>query len=129
MKICDVTQFYSPRSGGVRRYLMEKRKFVVECTQDDHYLIVPGAVTERIDEGRLHCITIASPRIDRTSRYRILFNTRAIREFIQDIRPDVIGGWRPVSSGLGLDSVGEGNGHPGLRFLPFAFPRGLSAHG
>ena len=27
MKVCDLTQFYSPLSGGVKRYLEEKRNY------------------------------------------------------------------------------------------------------
>lgn len=67
MKLCDVTQFYSPKSGGVRRYLMEKRRYVLDHTDDEHHLIIPGDKTEYIQEGRLHTFTVASPRVDRTS--------------------------------------------------------------
>ena len=42
MKICDVTQFYSPVSGGVKRYISEKRRYVLANTRDEHHLIVPG---------------------------------------------------------------------------------------
>src|SRR5437762_1688532 len=43
MKICDLTQFYSPVSGGVKRYLHEKIDYVQNCTASDkHVLVVPG---------------------------------------------------------------------------------------
>ncbi len=94
MKICDVTQFYSPVSGGVKRYLSEKRRHVVEHTADEHHLIVPGAATRYEREGRLHLHTIHSPRLDffsrYPSRYRLILNTRLVLDLLDDIRPDVI---------------------------------------
>jgi alpha-1,6-mannosyltransferase len=90
MIICDVTQFYSPFGGGVRRYLTEKRRFVTEQTNDEHVLIVPGATNSYLREGRLHTYTIASPPISRTSRYRALLNQSALRQLLQHVRPDVI---------------------------------------
>ncbi|HSI82861.1 MAG: glycosyltransferase [Candidatus Methylacidiphilales bacterium] len=92
MKICDVTQFYSPVSGGVKRYLHEKRAYILAHTKDEHYLIVPGPETLHTVEGdgRLHTITIRSPRLDRTSRYRLLISTGTVRHMLEDIRPDII---------------------------------------
>ncbi|HEY0257682.1 MAG TPA: glycosyltransferase [Candidatus Methylacidiphilales bacterium] len=94
MKICDVTQFYSPVSGGVKRYISEKRRHVVEQTRDEHHLIVPGNATRYEREGRLHLHTIRSPRLDffsrYPSRYRLILNTRLVLDLLDDIRPDVI---------------------------------------
>lgn len=90
MKICDLTQFYSPVSGGVKRYITEKRRYLEEHTNDEHYLIVPGETTRHEIKGRLHTLTIQSMRLDRTSRYRLLLNTRLVRDLLDEIRPDVI---------------------------------------
>jgi alpha-1,6-mannosyltransferase len=94
VKICDVTQFYSPVSGGVKRYISEKRRHVVEQTRDEHHLIVPGNATRYEREGRLHLHTIRSPRLDffsrYPSRYRLILNTRLVLDLLDDIRPDVI---------------------------------------
>jgi alpha-1,6-mannosyltransferase len=94
VKICDVTQFYSPVSGGVKRYLSEKRRHVVEHTLDEHHLIVPGPETRYERDGRLHLHTIRSPRLDffsrYPSRYRLILNTRLVMDILDDIRPDVI---------------------------------------
>ena len=94
MKICDVTQFYSPVSGGVKRYISEKRRHVVEHTLDEHHLIVPGPHNRYEREGRLHLHTIHSPRLDffsrYPSRYRLILNTRLVLDMIDDIRPDII---------------------------------------
>ncbi len=94
MKVCDVTQFYSPVSGGVKRYISEKRRYVVEHTHDEHHLIIPGSETRYERDGRLHLHTIRSPRLDffsrYPSRYRLILNTRLVLDLLDDIRPDVI---------------------------------------
>jgi alpha-1,6-mannosyltransferase len=94
VKVCDVTQFYSPVSGGVKRYISEKRRYVVEHTHDEHHLIIPGSETRYQREGRLHLHTIRSPRLDffsrYPSRYRLILNTRLVLDLLDDIRPDVI---------------------------------------
>jgi alpha-1,6-mannosyltransferase len=94
VKICDVTQFYSPVSGGVKRYISEKRLHVVEQTRDEHHLIIPGSETRYERNGRLHLHTIRSPRLDffsrYPSRYRLILNTKLVLDLLDDIRPDVI---------------------------------------
>ena len=94
MKICDVTQFYSPVSGGVKRYISEKRLHVVEHTRDEHHLIIPGRETRYEREGRLHLHSIRSPRLDffsrYPSRYRLILNTKLVLDLLDDIRPDII---------------------------------------
>jgi len=94
VKVCDVTQFYSPVSGGVKRYISEKRRYVLEHTHDEHHLIIPGPNTRYERDGRLHLHTIRSPRLDffsrYPSRYRLILNTRLVLDILDDIRPDVI---------------------------------------
>jgi alpha-1,6-mannosyltransferase len=94
MKVCDVTQFYSPVSGGVKRYISEKRRYVVEHTRDEHHLIIPGPVTRHEREGRLHLHTIRSPRLDffsrYPSRYRLILSPRQVLDLLDHIRPDII---------------------------------------
>lgn len=110
MKICDATQFFSEVGGGVRRYLTEKRRHILEHTDDEHVLLVPGARTEVVREGRLTTCTVASPRINRTSRYRILFNLSQAAEFIRQEKPDIIEsgdpyhlGWKVIDTGRSMD--------------------------
>jgi alpha-1,6-mannosyltransferase len=94
VKICDVTQFYSPVSGGVKRYISEKRQHVLQHTRDEHHLIIPGGESRYTREGRLHLHTIRSPRLDffsrYPSRYRLILNTKIVLGLLDDIRPDII---------------------------------------
>ncbi len=49
LKICDLTQFYSPLSGGVKRYVHEKIAYIQKYTPtDEHILVIPGAKTETV---------------------------------------------------------------------------------
>ncbi|NJK92918.1 MAG: glycosyltransferase family 1 protein [Blastochloris sp.] len=102
MKICDATQFYSEVGGGVRRYLTEKRQYILDHTEDEHVLIVPGARTEVRREGRLTTCTVASPRINASSRYRILFNVHAAKEMVFQEKPDVIESGDPYHLGWAM---------------------------
>jgi alpha-1,6-mannosyltransferase len=110
MRICDLTQFYSPFSGGVKRYVHEKIAYIDEyCPGDEHVLIVPGPQTEMVANGRSRIYTIHSPLLSRTSRYRALLNLRAIEEILERERPDIIESsdpyqiaWKAIASGSAL---------------------------
>lgn len=107
MKICDLTQFYSPLSGGVKRYLQEKIAFMQnERPQDEHVLIVPGEKSECLTNERSRIYTIRSPLVSRRSRYRALIDLRAIDQIIERERPDLIEsadpyqvGWKALQAG------------------------------
>ncbi len=110
MKICDVTQFYSPLSGGVKRYVHEKINYIQDAPDgDEHVLIIPGAKTEMIENRRSRIYSIHSPLLSRTSRYRILFNLRAVESVFERERPDIIESgdpyqvsWKTIASGHAL---------------------------
>jgi alpha-1,6-mannosyltransferase len=111
MKICDVTQFYSPVSGGVKRYLHEKLDYIEKHTpRDQDALIVPGPKNKVDVHGRSRIYSIRSPLISRTGRYRALVNLRAVGEILKRERPDIIEsgdpyqlGWRAVRAGRALN--------------------------
>src|SRR5881275_3564003 len=89
MKICDLTQFYSPVSGGVKRYLHEKIDYVQNCTAiDKHVLVVPGKKTRLRAHGRSRVCTIRSPLVSRTAQYRALLNLRAVERILRNELPD-----------------------------------------
>ncbi len=110
MKICDLTQFYSPVSGGVKRYLHEKIDYVQNCTATDkHVLVVPGKKTTLRAHGRSRVYTIRSPLVSRTAQYRALLNLRAVERILRNELPDIIEsgdpyqlGWKAVRTGRAL---------------------------
>ena len=108
MKVCDLTQFYSPFSGGVKRYIEEKRKYA-NALGHEHLLIVPGKRTEKIETPGGKTFLIGSPLVSRTSRYRALFNLNAVEEVLEREKPDVIESsdpyqiaWKAIVSGEAL---------------------------
>lgn len=122
MKICDVTQFYSPVGGGVRRYITEKRLYIQNNTEDEHVLIIPGKKTETKREGQLITCTIASPPINKTSRYRILLNLRQAGDFLRQEKPDVIESGDPYHLAWHTLAVAEEINVPVCGFYHSHFP-------
>jgi alpha-1,6-mannosyltransferase len=109
LKLCDLTQFYSPLSGGVKRYLHEKIRYIQESTRDEHILIIPGPKSEMLEAERSRIYSIHSPLLSRTSRYRALLNLRAIEEILEREGPDLIEcgdpyqvAWKSIASGSAL---------------------------
>lgn len=110
MKFCDLTQFYSPVSGGVKRYVHEKIAYLQSATEDEHLLIIPGEKSECVCHGsRSRIYTIHSPLIARSSRYRALINLRAVEQILERERPDLIESgdpyqvaWKAIASGQAL---------------------------
>ena len=122
MKICDLTQFYSPVSGGVKRYLREKVRYLHEHTSDSHVLIVPGKRDERTEQGRATVYTLRSPLLSRTSRYRALLRLRAVEEILVRERPDIIESGDPYQIAWKAVSTGRALGIPVVAFYHSHFP-------
>ena len=123
LKICDLTQFYSPFSGGVKRYLHEKAAYIDKyAPHDEHVLIVPGAKTEVSSNGRARVYSIRSPLVSRTSRYRALLNLRAVEEIIERDRPDIIESSDPYQIGWKAIAIGRVLKVPVVGFYHSHFP-------
>jgi alpha-1,6-mannosyltransferase len=123
LKICDLTQFYSPLSGGVKRYVHEKINYIQTNSPDDeHILIIPGPKTALIAGDRSRIYSIRSPLVSRSARYRALVNLRAIREIIEHERPDIIESGDPYQVGWKAISVGRSMKIPVVGFYHSHFP-------
>jgi alpha-1,6-mannosyltransferase len=123
VKICDLTQFYSPRSGGVKRYVHEKIAYIGDRSPDDtHVLIVPGPKNEVSTNGRSRIYSIRSPLVSRSSRYRALLNLRAIEEILERERPDLIESSDPYQIGWKAIAVGRALRVPVVGFYHSHFP-------
>ena len=88
--ICDLTQSWSEVGGGVRTYLLHKRRHILDSTPHQHLMVIPGPRDEVIDEGRAVTVTIASPQVPGSPSYRLLLRNRAVREALERFRPDLI---------------------------------------
>jgi len=87
---CDLTQSWSDVGGGVRTYLLHKRRHILESTPHRHLLIIPGARDEVVEEDRAITVTIASPHVPLSPHYRLLLRNGAVREALERFRPDLI---------------------------------------
>ena len=123
MKVADLTQFYSPVSGGVKRYLHEKIDYVQNCTATDkHVLIVPGAKTGAKANGRSRIYTIRSPLVSRTAQYRALLNLRAVEQTLKREQPDIIESGDPYQLGWRAVKIGRALKIPVIGFYHSHFP-------
>ena len=83
MTVCDITQFWSPSGGGVRRYVGEKIRNLREHVPGGrHVLIIPGERDEVTGDDTARVYTIASPAISRITGYRVLLRLREISRIL-----------------------------------------------
>ncbi|WP_411820733.1 glycosyltransferase [Hyphococcus formosus] len=90
LTFCDITQSYAAKGGGVRTFLSEKRRFLLENTDANHCLIVPGAEDRVHRNGRTATIEIKSPQVPNSPNYRLLLRSRAVLRALDLARPDLI---------------------------------------
>src|SRR5258708_23244483 len=87
---CDLTQSWSEVGGGVRTYLLHKRRHILESTPHRHLMIIPGARDEVIEEDRAVTVTIASPHVPGSPSYRLMLRNGAVRAAPDRFRPALI---------------------------------------
>ncbi|HEU4810234.1 MAG TPA: glycosyltransferase, partial [Sphingomicrobium sp.] len=87
---CDVTQSWSTVGGGVGTYLRRKREYIMSHTPHRHLLIVPGKEDSVVEEGRAITVTIASPPVPTSPKYRLLLRNGAVREALERFQPDLV---------------------------------------
>ncbi|MCX6935796.1 MAG: glycosyltransferase [Verrucomicrobia bacterium] len=100
MKICDLTQMYSPRGGGVRSYLLAKREFIRNHTSHEHLLIVPGERTEQVEAGRTQIWTVKGPMVNATSRYRWMMDLPALLRILYQEQPTIVEAGDPYHAAM-----------------------------
>lgn len=87
---CDLTQSWSDVGGGVRTYLLHKRRHILENSRDRHLLIVPGDRDETVEEERVITVTVRSPRVPGSPHYRLMLRNGAVRAALERFAPDLI---------------------------------------
>ena len=61
-----------------------------QTTPHRHLLIVPGARDEVVEDGRAITVTIASPKVPGSPKYRLMLRNGAVREALERFQPDII---------------------------------------
>jgi len=112
MHLVDTTLFFSPTSGGVKRYLLAKHAWLRANTAWEHSILVPG---ERAHIARGSVCELPGPRVPGTFNYRLPLGVRRWCRALELLEPDVIEagdafhpawcGWR-VAERRGIPLVG-----------------------
>ena len=123
LKICDLTQFYSPRSGGVKRYVHEKIAFIeAHRPADEHVLVVPGPRNEVTSSGRSRIYSIRSPLVSRATQYRALLDLRAVEHVVEREKPDLIESADPYQVAWKAAALAQLRRIPAVAFYHSHFP-------
>lgn len=90
LTICDLAQAFAETSGGVKTYLLEKRRHILASTPHRHVLIVPGAADRTTHDGRSTLHEVAAPEVRGYAPYRFILRLDKVRRLLARERPDVV---------------------------------------
>lgn len=92
MKVCDITHFYTTKSGGVKTYLLNKVDYIGnnQNYNIDHFLILPSD-SERFEKNHKSMFYfIKSPEIPFCKPYRGIISKMKINEIMEKEKPDIV---------------------------------------
>jgi alpha-1,6-mannosyltransferase len=87
MHLVDTTLFYSPTSGGVKRYLTAKHAWLRANTSWEHTIVVPGEA-DYIERGEVS--TLAGYPVPGTFNYRLPMDPRRWVRMLDTLQPSLI---------------------------------------
>src|SRR6201985_1461072 len=85
--LVDTTLFYSPTSGGVKRYLSAKHAWLRTNTSWQHTIVVPGEA-DHFERGEV--CTLAGFPVPGTFNYRLPLNPRRWTRMLSSLQPSLI---------------------------------------
>jgi alpha-1,6-mannosyltransferase len=120
MHVVDATLFYSPTSGGVKRYLLAKHEWMRHHTSWRHSLVVPG-------EDRTHApgeiSTVAGGLVPGAFNYRLPLNPLRWSRAIDALEPDLIEVGDVFHPAWAAANVAQRRGIPLIAFYHSNFPQ------
>jgi alpha-1,6-mannosyltransferase len=118
--LVDTTVFFTPTSGGVRRYLLSKHRWLTEHSRLRHTILVPGAA-----DGGLpfDLMTFASPPLPFAGGYRCPIRLRDFRERLAALEPDLLESGDPYQLAHETVRVARERGIPCVAFCHSDLPR------
>jgi alpha-1,6-mannosyltransferase len=119
MHVVDATLFYSPTSGGVKRYLLAKHEWMRTHTNWRHSLVVPGEV-EACMPGDIS--TVAGGLVPGAFNYRLPLNPLRWARAIDALEPDLIEVGDAFHPAWAAASVANRRGIPLIAFYHSNFP-------
>jgi alpha-1,6-mannosyltransferase len=119
MHVVDATLFYSPTSGGVKRYLLAKHEWFRAHTNWRHTLVVPG---ESATHAPGDISTIAGGLVPGAFNYRLPLNPMRWSRAIDELEPDLIEVGDAFHPAWAAASVARRRGIPLIAFYHSNFP-------
>lgn len=111
--LLDTTMFFSPTSGGVRRYLLAKHEWLCRRASVTHTLLVPGPASG----GTVgDVVEFSSPAIPFGAGYRFPWRLGALRRALAGLNPDLIEAADPYQMGWQAARVAADLGVPSVAF-------------
>lgn len=119
MHVCDVTMFYSAHSGGIRRYLLEKRRWLQTRPGCRHSLVVP----RRAASDGEPTVEVPSLPLPFASGYRLPLARNAAARALVKLGPQLIEAGDPYRLAWAALDAGEILGVPVIGFHHSDVPR------
>jgi alpha-1,6-mannosyltransferase len=120
MHLVDTTLFFSPTSGGVKRYLTAKQSWLAANTNWRHTLLVPGP-ENALQPGGIS--TLSGWRVPGTFNYRLPLSTRSWSEALDTLEPDLIEAGDAFHPAWCSMRVAERRGIPAVTFFHSNLPK------
>lgn len=119
-RLVDTTVFYSPTSGGVRRYLNAKHAWLAAQPGWQHTLLVPGR-TQRVEPGGIS--TLAGVPVPGSFNYRLPLGPRRWARLLAALEPDLIEAGDAFHPAWATWRVAQRRGIPCAAFCHSNLPR------
>lgn len=126
MKICDIVQFFSPLSGGVKRYITDKARFLSERDDVTHVAIVPSDRDALQTHYRSRIYEVGSFRLIGSQSYRMLLSRKQIEHILDMEKPDIIEVGDPYRSAWIAADYAERHNLRLVAYYHSDYPRALS---
>lgn len=120
MHVVDATLFFSPTSGGVKRYLLAKHEWMRTHTSWRHSLVVPG---EDSNHAPGDISMIAGGRVPGAFNYRLPLNPLRWARAIDRLQPDLIEVGDCFHPAWAAANVAQRRGIPLIAFYHSNFPQ------
>ncbi|OBS09891.1 glycosyltransferase family 4 protein [Acidihalobacter prosperus] len=120
MHLSDITMFYAPESGGVRRYLDAKRQWLAHNTVCRHSLLAPGTRDTQDTPG---VFTLPAPPLPFSNGYRFPLRRRPWTRKLIELAPDLIEAGDPYRLAGAALAAGRALDVPVIGFYHSDLPR------
>ncbi|MEJ0085962.1 MAG: glycosyltransferase [Pseudomonadota bacterium] len=120
MHVVDATLFFSPTSGGVKRYLLAKHEWMRAHTSWRHSLVVPGENASHSPGG---ISMVAGGLVPGAFNYRLPLNPLRWSRAIERLEPDLIEVGDAFHPAWAAASVANRRGIPLIAFYHSNFPQ------